>query len=107
MTLFDRMVSGWFERSSSSYNGFVQALSADDVRAMNVHINDVALETFGAFDTDCSPSRTEPERFYHGFVFEGKRVLVGWGRRRLSGDLVRRALSRMYGFGLGVVCDAC
>ncbi len=31
-------------------------------------MNKVALQTFSYFDTGSSPSRTEPERFYHGFV---------------------------------------
>ena len=29
---------------------------------------DVALDIFSSFDTGKHPSRTEPERFYHGFV---------------------------------------
>ena len=32
-------------------------------------MNDVALATFSSFDTGTHPSgKTEPERFYHGFV---------------------------------------
>ncbi len=95
MALFDRMVSGWFERSSSSYNGFVQALLAGDVRAMNVYLNDVALETFSTFDTGRSPSRTEPERFYHGFVLG---LLVGLR------DRYRVRSNRESGFGRYDVC---
>ena len=36
---------------------------------MNYYMNGVALATFSNFDTGNKPSkRTEPERFYHGFV---------------------------------------
>ena len=36
---------------------------------MNGYMNDVALSTFSNFDTGKHPSeRTQPERFYHGFV---------------------------------------
>jgi len=35
---------------------------------MNVYMNRVALSTFSCFDTGKTPSQSEPERFYHGFV---------------------------------------
>ena len=36
---------------------------------MNVYMNDVALTTFSNFDVGNHPSkRSQPERFYHGFV---------------------------------------
>lgn len=36
---------------------------------MNAYMNDVAFSTFSSFDTGSHPSgRTQPERFYHGFV---------------------------------------
>ena len=31
-------------------------------------MNNVALDTFSSFDTGLRPSKSEPERFYHGFV---------------------------------------
>ena len=65
---FDGMVRGWFDAVSSRYNGFVRALLAGDLDAMNAYMNDVALDTFSLFDTGARPSGTEPERFYHGFV---------------------------------------
>lgn len=66
--MFQRMIEDWFTRSSS-YNEFVRALLQNDVKAMNVYMNRVALETFSFFDTGKRPSGdTEPERFYHGFV---------------------------------------
>ncbi len=49
-------------------NAFLQALMADDVKAMNTYMNKVALQTFSYFDTGKNPSEEEPERFYHGFV---------------------------------------
>ena len=36
---------------------------------MNIYMNDVALATFSSFDTGKKPSeKSQPERFYHGFV---------------------------------------
>ena len=66
--MFSRMVQGWFKTSDKSYNYFISALLANDVESMNEFMNDVALDTFSSFDTGRRPSRTEPERFYHGFV---------------------------------------
>lgn len=65
---FDTMVRGWFEQSSPYYNGFVKALLAGDLDAMNGYMNDVALDTFSLFDSGTRPAQQEPERFYHGFV---------------------------------------
>ena len=66
--MFSQMVQGWFETEDHSYNDFINALLANDVEGMNEFMNDVALDTFSSFDTGKRPSRTEPERFYHGFV---------------------------------------
>lgn len=53
---------------------FVKALLANDLEYMN----QIALKTFSSFDVGKEPSeKTEPERFYHGFAFEGKKVLIG------------------------------
>lgn len=41
---------------------------------MNQFMNQVALRTFSNFDVGNKPSEeTEPERFYHGFAFCGKK----------------------------------
>ncbi len=67
--MFSNMVSGWFVSAEADYNDFIKALLAGDVKAMNVYMNQVALATFSSFDTGTTPSKkTEPERFYHGFV---------------------------------------
>ena len=66
--MFSRIVSGWFRTEDRSYNNFINALLTNDVEGMNEFMNDVALDTFSSFDTGKHPSRTEPERFYHGFV---------------------------------------
>ena len=65
--MFENMIRGWFAENNS-YNAFIKALLLDDVKAMNLYMNRVALETFSYFDTGKSPSLVEPERFYHGFV---------------------------------------
>ena len=67
--MFRKMIDGWFKKYTPNYNAFVQALLADDLRAMNHYINRISMETFSFFDTGKMPSATaEPERFYHGFV---------------------------------------
>ena len=50
-------------------SGFPSALLLGDLDAMNEYMNRVAEDTFSSFDTGNKPSeKTEPERFYHGFV---------------------------------------
>lgn len=67
--MFKNMVQSWFDSSASNYNGFVRALLEDDIEAMNVYMNRIALATFSFFDSGNKPSgESEPERFYHGFV---------------------------------------
>ena len=66
--MFGGMIHGWFARRMSDYNEFIKALIMDDLKAMNVYMNKVALGTFSYFDTGNKPSASEPERFYHGFV---------------------------------------
>ena len=67
--LFEGMIHDWFAKKSSYYNDFIQALLSRNVSDMNQYMNDVALKSFSSFDSGTHPSeRTEPERFYHGFV---------------------------------------
>ena len=66
--MFEGMVRGWFRNAKGDYNDFVQALLTGDIKAMNVYMNRVELNTFSYFDTGKGLSGAEPERFYHGFV---------------------------------------
>ena len=66
--MFCSMVRGWFNQTKVEYNNFVKALLLGDLKAMNVYMNRVALQTFSYFDTGRNPSYEDPERFYHGFV---------------------------------------
>lgn len=61
-------ISEWWESGDDVYNDFIRALLLDDVKAMNIYMNRVALEMFSYFDTGKNPSDAAPERFYHGFV---------------------------------------
>ncbi len=72
--MFYSMVRGWFAREESNYNDFIQALLQEDVDAMNVYMNRVAMKMFSYFDAG---GGTGQERFCHGFAFEGKQVLIG------------------------------
>lgn len=67
--MFLRMIRDWFANYDCGYNEFIQALLSNDLEAMNVYMNRVALNTFSFFDSGKRPSaESEPERFYHGFV---------------------------------------
>jgi len=67
--MFRNLIRGWFGEVKSDYNDFIKALILGDVDAMNEYMNRVAEEIFSFFDTGRRVSnRTEPERFYHGFV---------------------------------------
>ncbi|MCI8648420.1 MAG: AAA family ATPase [Firmicutes bacterium] len=66
--MFQSMVKGWFRETGSDYNQFVAALLAGDEESMNAYINEVAQKAFSQFDTGIKPSKSAPERFYHGFV---------------------------------------
>ena len=99
--MFGKMIRGWFQ-PSSDYNGFVRALLGGDVRAMNAYMNRVSSEVFSYFDTGKRNSgKSEPERFYHGFVLgllvelRGRYALTsnresGFGRYDVMLEPVRR-----------------
>ncbi|MGN0484218.1 MAG: AAA family ATPase, partial [Lachnospiraceae bacterium] len=67
--MFTSMVRTWFRGAGKKeYNAFITSMLEGDLDGMNEYMNEVALETFSFFDTQKRPSKTEPERFYHGFV---------------------------------------
>ena len=66
--MFENLVRGWFSEQEDNYNDFIKALLQNNIKAMNVYLNQVALHVFSYFDTGKNPSAEEPERFYHGFV---------------------------------------
>ena len=68
-SMFENMFAGWFKNQDANYNDFVKAMLQGSLKEMNIYMNDVALTTFSSFDTGRRPSgKTQPERFYHGFV---------------------------------------
>ena len=68
LDMFYSMVRGWFNKAKADYNDFVKALLLGDLEAMNEYMECVTEEIFSSFDTGTSPSKSQPERFYHGFV---------------------------------------
>lgn len=67
--MFEHMIDGWFAEYTPDYNAFIKALLRGDKEEMNIYMNRTALATFSCFDSGNKPSeKTEPERFYHGFV---------------------------------------
>ena len=68
-SMFENMFAGWFKNQDANYNDFVKAMLKGSLKEMNIYMNDVALTTFSSFDTGRRPyGKTQPERFYHGFV---------------------------------------
>lgn len=69
ISMFSNMFKGWFAMASANYNEFIKAMLVGNVKAMNLYMNDIALATFSSFDVGRQASqRSQPERFYHGFV---------------------------------------
>lgn len=67
--MFKNMISGWFPEDMTSYSDFKEALVLGDLEYMNQFMNEIAEEMFSSFDVGKNPSKkTNPERFYHGFV---------------------------------------
>ena len=67
-SMFRNIIRNWFGNVKSDYNDFINALLANNLKAMNTYMNKVASEIFSCFDTGKKPSSKTPERFYHGFV---------------------------------------
>lgn len=69
ISMFSNMFKGWFATASANYDEFIKAMLGGNVKAMNLYMNDIALATFSSFDVGKHFSqRSQPERFYHGFV---------------------------------------
>lgn len=66
--MFEQMIENWFSRCRRVNHAFLQAMMADDVKAMNSYMNRITVEIFSYFDTGSGTPGEGPERFYHGFV---------------------------------------
>lgn len=67
--MFEGMVRGWFNFVKDDYNDFIKAMILGDLDAMNDYMNQIVCEIFSSFDSGKRVSqKTQPERFYHGFV---------------------------------------
>ncbi len=75
--MFYSMVRAWFYSVKRDYNGFLKALLRDDVEEMNEYMNRITRDIFSYFDTAKTPSESEPEKFYHGFVLGLMIELIG------------------------------
>jgi hypothetical protein len=91
LSMFKKMVTDWFKKEDDSYNNFIKYLLEPNLEAMNDYMNRISESIFSSFDTGKNPSRTQPERFYHGFVLglmvdlQGRYVITsnresGYGR---------------------------
>ncbi len=75
--MFFGMVQNWFGSAGGNYNDFIDALLRDEVEEMNAYMNRITRDVFSYFDTAKTPSESEPEKFYHGFVLGLMVELVG------------------------------
>ena len=67
--MFTNLFKSWFNQSRTNYNQFIKALLQNDIDALNYYMNQIATATFSYFDVDgAKGGKSEPERFYHGFV---------------------------------------
>ena len=67
-SMFFTLVQDWFQTTEVAYGGFVKALLCHNIEEMNIYMNQVTRDIFSHFDTGKEESKTEPEKFYHGFV---------------------------------------
>ena len=49
--MFETMIQEWFSQGEGTYNVFLKAFLQDDLKSMNVYMNQVALASFSYFDT--------------------------------------------------------
>ena len=49
--MFEDMILRWFSPAKNETNEFIKALITGDIESMNEYMNDVALRTFGSFDS--------------------------------------------------------
>ncbi|MDE7313927.1 MAG: ATP-binding protein [Eubacterium sp.] len=69
VSVFRKMIHGWFAVCKSSYNDFLKSLLQNDIESMNEYLNRVALSTVSSFDSGSQPSgHVQPEKFYHGLI---------------------------------------
>lgn len=67
--MFTNLFKSWFNQSRTNYNQFIKALLKNDIDALNYYMNQITMATFSYFDVDVAEGgKSEPERFYHGFV---------------------------------------
>ena len=67
--MFTNLFKSWFNQSRTNYNQFIKALLKNDIDALNYYMNQITMATFSYFDVDGAVGgKSEPERFYHGFV---------------------------------------
>ncbi|MBQ9305801.1 AAA family ATPase [Butyrivibrio sp.] len=68
LSMFRKLFSDWFANTPIKEGRFVTALFNQDIKMLNIYMNDIAVSTFSSFDVGVAPSQRAPERFYHGFV---------------------------------------
>lgn len=69
VTVFQKMIRGWFGICRPSYNDFIKSVLRNDLEGINEYLNQVVLASVSSFDSAGRPcGQTQPEKFYHGLV---------------------------------------
>lgn len=66
--LLSKLVEDWFRPCRDSYNNFLKALLANEVKYMNMYFQQIAVETFDSFINFQRSARKEAEQFYYAFA---------------------------------------
>ena len=66
--LLSEIVEDWFLPCRDSYNNFLKALLANEVKYMNMYFQQIAVETFDSFINFQRSARKEAEQFYYAFA---------------------------------------
>ena len=65
------------DEDNGDYNDFSKALLREKLNGMSAYMKRVTLRIYSYFYTRRDASQEGSERFYHGFAFEGKQVMIG------------------------------
>lgn len=81
LLMLKKLVRSWFAPSASNYNEFIKALLQDDIKAMNLYMNRIALSVFSFFDTEKKHQRQQNRNvfimvLYWGLLLTLKNVIA-------------------------------
>ena len=91
LLMLKKLVRSWFTPSASNYNEFIKALLQDDIKAMNLYMNRIALSVFSFFDTGKKHQRQQNRNIFI--------MVLYWGLLLTLKNVIRITSNRESGFG--------